>query len=479
MVLSELIAKKGITFAFTFKERKAWIASKLADFFYKNSRRGTLLYIALQAAKGNVESARKRLNNYQENVHLLHKLSQNLKTFKIGNKYLVNKIFKLADSWEIPLQVPRQIQDPFPFSSRKKVSPFNCKIKTSSKEIFHVITDDHEWSITPGKSNGKPFLSIYEAEVQLIKKGRLINNIAADCGVPWTHLIDIGSYMLISKAAEHFPDTWGRIVDEFHNFLTETISTGNDLGVHAHLDKSHLAAEKFEADRVWIKSRAKTWGELEGIGYANNPETKLGMVVAGKKLVEKYGQMADPDFRAYFFRAGKYATGSNFQQTWNSMKAVKMSGLSITSDALLIDGITESLGRPASETVYCAKLDCPWQHADIENEDFIIQALPVRTEDLSVYSVIEYARAYAKDPKTLERLIKTALSGNGFVISIDHDIEINSSSGGEAWDCLDPDKGDWRHLRNYLQAIKKAGVFQYVTTACLYGNISSMFKFDV
>ena len=67
---------------------------------------------------------------------------------------------------------------------------------------MHVIAEDHEWSITPGKSEGKNHLTLYEARIQLVEKGKVINKICQEAKVPWSHLIDYGSYLMIKKAGD-------------------------------------------------------------------------------------------------------------------------------------------------------------------------------------------------------------------------------------------------------------------------------------
>jgi hypothetical protein len=125
------------------------------------------------------------------------------------------------------------------------------KFKSSPEgRVYHIITEDHELATIPGKSEGQPWLSLRAARIQLVDKGRLVNRIAGDCGTPWTHLIDIGSYTVIKAASEQYPDTWGDVLAEFEAFMSETIATGNDLGVHVHSDKSWLAVERIEPERV-------------------------------------------------------------------------------------------------------------------------------------------------------------------------------------------------------------------------------------
>jgi hypothetical protein len=339
------------------------------------------------------------------------------------------------------------------------------QFKNSGGRTLHIVTDDHEWSVAPGKSEGKPFLSLREAEIQLVKKGRLINRIATECGVPWTHLIDIGSYSLIEKAAADFPHTWGRLLEDFREFLVETISSGNDLGIHAHPDKSPLAALRFEADKIWITNSAPTWGELpEGTSNSDNSETKLGMLMSCKRLIEQYGKLANPSYEASFFRAGRYSTGRDKAETVSSMNALWQAGIKVSSDSLELDGVTESLGRPAGETVYLAKFGAPWEMADQhENRDKIhIQALPLRTKAFPVYSVVGAARKYSRDKKFVSKLVDALSGGNGYLISIDHDVEIGNSALGGRWDCLDVDKGDWNHLRRYLDTLQKTDLFKFV-----------------
>jgi len=473
VLFSEILAKYGIRCAFKNRINRAILFSFLADIFSKVSVRGTALYSYLRLLNNDMSKALRRYEYLQKNANELNKLSNQLNIYKIRKSSIIPKIYSLKQSWRKKIIIPRQFQQP---KTDKKIFRSNILsnsyFRNESDHILHLITDDHEWSITPGKSEGKPYLSIHEAEIQLVEKGKLINQIAAECEIPWTHLIDIGSYLLIKKAAEYYPQTWGELVEKFHEFLTETILTGNDLGIHVHPDKSHLAAEKYEVDKIWIKEEVPTWGELCGVGESNNLESKLGLLLAGKKLVEEYGKLGNPNYKAVFFRAGKYSTGRNFKETCDSMEALWKAGLYICSDALLIDGVFDSLGRPPSQTVYMAKYGYPWKIAEKRQNIIHVQALPFRSKDFAYYSVIECARIYNKDSKIINRIIKEVSNGSKYIISMDHDIEIGNEVRGGRWDSLDATKGDWKYIKNYLIALKKTNKFRFINTQEFAKNLN-------
>lgn len=323
--------------------------------------------------------------------------------------------------------------------------------------VYHLITEDHELTTTPGKSDGNPWLSLREARIQLIEKGRIVNRIAENCGTPWTHLIDIGSYTVLKSAAEQYPGTWGEVLAEFTAFLAETTTSGNDLGVHVHPDKSFLAVEKVEADHVWITRHTPGWGELTRFGKMEDPSSKLGLVFAGKKLVEQYARQVAPDFQAMFFRSGAFATGSTLFETSESLDALSRVGLWVGSDALAMDGITESLGR-TKNVIYRAAFEAPWMETA---ENGMIQALPLQTRDFPVYSVVEAARRYAHDKQSLARLEQYAIN-KGCLTAFDHDIEINNTKMGGRWDDLNPSSGDWAALAGYLEGVGRSKAFRCI-----------------
>jgi len=331
-------------------------------------------------------------------------------------------------------------------------------------KVYHIITEDHELTKTPGKSETHPWFSIKEARVQLIEKGRMVNRIALNCGTPWTHLIDIGSYTVLKAAAEKFPATWGGILSEFEAFLTETIATGSDLGVHVHPDKSWLVIDKIESDRVYFNPSVLGWGNLGRFGNAENPSSKVGFLAEGRKLVERCGKLADPGFQPRFFRSGSYNMGSTLFEVSESVSALCYVGLNVGSDALEMDGITESLGRDG-RAIYNAAWESIW---DEDHKSNFLQMLPLRAEFMPVYSVVDAARLYQKDSMLIAKVGKKA-KGLNVLVSMDHDIEIGNAKSGGRWDDLDPNSEDWKALSNYLTAIGNSNHFQCVRARDVVG----------
>ena len=333
-----------------------------------------------------------------------------------------------------------------------------CEFKPPLEgRVYHIITEDHELTTTPGKSDGRPWLSLREARIQLVDKPRLVNRIASDCGTPWTHLIDIGSYTVIKAAAEQYPATWAEVLAEFEAFMTETIASGNDLGVHVHSDKSWLAIERIEPERIWLTRRVPGWGQLHRFGRIDDLSSKMGFTAAGKELVEKCGRRARPSYRALFFRAGSYNVGATLFETAESMDAVRSAGLCVNNEALEMDGITESLGR-TPDNRYSLFNDTPWIADHARNG---LQASPLRTRDFPVYSIVETARRYFGDRRVLDRLERNASSVK-YLVAIDHDTEIGNAKAGGQWDDLNPASGDWKALADYLRDLGQSQAFSCV-----------------
>ena len=402
------------------------------------------------------DKAIKAFNIYKQKAALLINLARSIERYNTKNKYLGPRIFSLTQTWKEKFPIPRQIE----FLGEEKLIAKNSQINVfdfkSQNEVLHVIAEDHEWSITPGKSEGKNYLSLREARIQLVEKGRIVNKICQEAGVPWSHLIDYGSYLMIKRAGMLFPNSWGELLEEFDSFFLETIKTGNDLGIHVHPDKSFLAAKKIEEDKIFIDfENLKTWGELNEIGSVEDPLSKFGMIVGCKNLLEESARKFDPQFKANFFRAGSYSMGTTIEQTRTSILTLLKAGIFVSSDALLMDGITESIGRLSNECVYNARHSSPWVKEDTNLEEFFIQALPLRTKQLARYCVMDMARIYDRKPNVLEDIITEARNGQGYIISVDHDIDIGISKYGGKWDSLDENKGDFKLLKKYIFALSK------------------------
>ena len=456
-ITSEFMGKLGIDLAFKKKENLALIFAYASKLLFSGSRRGSLLLSYLYIRHNKMDKAVKIFGTYEKRTPLLINLAKAVEKYKTKNKYLVPRIYSLTQTWNKSLPIPRQIQS---FKNQGLISSPSFNINSyefkSSEEILHVIAEDHEWSITPGKSEGKKYLTLREARIQLVEKGRIVNKICQEAGVPWSHLIDFGSYLMIKRAALLFPNSWGELLEELHLFFIETIKTGNDLGIHVHYDKSFLAAEKIEEDRIFINNgHLNTWGELEEFGTIEDSLSKFGMVAGCKNLLEEYGKKVDPEFSANFFRSGSYSMGTTIEQTKNSIEVLLKAGILVSSSALAIDGITESIGRLSKECVYNAKFSSPWEKENNYSNKLFIEALPLRTKYLARYCVMDMARLYNRKTRVLEDVIQEAQKGQGYIISVDHDIDIGFSKYGGSWDSLDENTGDFKILKKYIIGLSK------------------------
>jgi len=405
-----------------------------------------------------------RINTFNQNsklnvlqIDFLHKYFHKLKYLN----YFDHKLTLIRNSYKNIIETPRQLIDIDNYNNK---SLYKTQfIKNLENNILHLATDDHEWSISQRKSHGKPYLTISEAEIQLIKKGYLINKISRDYGVPWTHLIDAGALNFLEEASNIFPHSWGEVYLNFCQFLTDTKKEGNDLGLHLHPEKSSLAIDKIESDKIWIKNQIPLFGEITRNQLLYNSNTQKKLLSNGIKTIELHARKVDSSFSVRFFRAGKYSTGRNFYESAETMNALSQSGISISSDSLEFDYLNESLGRDANQTVFFSKVGFPWKIEEDKSKCNFIQALPLRTKVFPYYSILAYSHLYSHNKNVLKKLIKSAWEGNRIIISIDHDIDFGAQSKG-GWRNLNENTGDWLCLRNYLDALHKQKCIKFINT---------------
>jgi hypothetical protein len=149
--------------------------------------------------------------------------------------------------------------------------------------------------------------------------------------------------------------------------------------------------------------------------------------------------------------------GSTLFEVSESVSALCYVGLNVGSDALEMDGITESLGRDGC-AIYNAAWESIWEE---DHKSNFLQMLPLRAEFMPVYSVVDAARLYQKDSMLIAKVEKKA-KGLNALVSMDHDIEIGNAKSGGRWDDLDPNSEDWKAISNYLTAIGNSNHFKCV-----------------
>jgi hypothetical protein len=317
-----------------------------------------------------------------------------------------------------------------------------------SGEPWHVITEDHEISWSVGKGELQDGVTVWQAYVQLVAKGRAINAIAQAAGTPWTHMIDVGAYWLLKVAANEYPRTWGLVLDEFESFLRETVIMGHDLGLHIHTEKSPLALRHLDGSSAVFHLDAERWADLPAVRSDGGSVDRGRIIQAGKRWLQDAVSALDPGFTVMAFRPGAYHMGSSLSDTGASYAVVEAAGIRVFSEALEMDGITESVSR-ASNPVYRFRPPVAW-NADPTGR--LLQVLPARLPSMPVYSVLSAARQTAHGRNVLSE-VRAYARTNGVILSLDHEINVGEARYGGKWDELDLRRGDWPLLRQYLEAV--------------------------
>ena len=343
-------------------------------------------------------------------------------------------------------------------STRGPLGPaVECQIRRSVDDRpWHIITEDHELSWSPGKGEASLKVGVWQAYVQLVGKGRVINEIARSAGTPWTHMIDVGAYWLLQLAGYLHPSSWGVVLGEFEDFLRETLWMGHDIGLHVHTEKSPLALGSLSSEVARFRAGPR-WADLPVAGGGPGGPDRRTILAAGKAWIEAAVATVAPAFRVMAFRPGAYFMGETPEGAAQSYACAASLGIPVFSEALEFDGITESLGR-STQPAY--RFD-PGQAWCPVSSGALLQLLPLRMSGMPVYSVLRAARLHARGDGVLGRLEASAAVA-GLALSIDHEIDIGSSRHGGSWSELDPSRGEWPVLSRYLHDLQGRGSFACV-----------------
>lgn len=333
--------------------------------------------------------------------------------------------------------------------------------------VLLTVTEDHE--IQEERGN----LTTSALQRLLVEKSRF----AADLGYPWTHMVEVGSTLAMADwASDRGDDAWHELRREVRQHLAEEVRRGHDLQPHLHTFNDpayphfpYRAAEgSWQPDLRFLLTGAELRGDWASVcpppreeetgepGESPRFLDRLESVARAVGQLEGVGRLGSPDFRPALWRSGLLEYGeSPADRAW--------SGVALRRAGLLADSDRNKPGSPRAGAVPPAFF-ADWQQPFEPRPGGPLLQLPI---------VANLEGDYLMGTRSLERRLRQcvdAVSRNGepapgahlFTV-LTHDKFINARRGREELR-LDNEYGDWRTIREHLEAWQRAGA-ELVTAA--------------
>jgi hypothetical protein len=351
--------------------------------------------------------------------------------------------------------------DPYKFIQRNYLDFDDNK----EGEILFLLTEDSE--------RGRSPMTPHNTEVDLVQKPRLADKIANQYGIRWTHMVDIGSGLLLLKWASETSQSeeWKRVYLNRIETIVNSYKNGHDIQLHLHsynipyspdfrwrhnpknnsiyFEPSNyiLYSDHYRTYRGWASS-------YKDFGDKGRAFTRVGSLIHGKNILEGMLKPYFPEYRTIFFRAGGYDFGDNKEEVIESFEAL--------SEAQFLAGsnLTKGSLHPSRRRTYefSAAVDKNVFEVGIKPESVILEILPTAPPILFGFSWRNISPL--DHPKVICEICQSLIDKQGKVkpgihIILEnfhiHTINIDKDN----WDTIDPCIGDWKNLEYHFKYLKE------------------------
>ncbi len=313
--------------------------------------------------------------------------------------------------------------------------------------LLLTVTEDHE--IHEERGLFSPDL----IERVLVDKSQA----AADQGVPWTHMVEVGSVLAMTRAAAPRGDAWRRLWTAVRRHLVDEVARGHDVQPHLHTfnDPAYghfpytLEDDGWRPSLPFLLTEAQRRGDFSTVtpppGVADDVagiHDRLQAVEGAVAQLESVGRLGSSDYRALLWRSGllEYGEGAA-DEAWSAV-ALRRAGLVAGSDVLVS-------GETASSTAF----PCGWTQPGCQDVHGPLLQLPI---------VANLEGSYLQGTRRLRKLARRCLDavrarpGVHLFTLLTHDKFINARRGRDEFQ-HDPAYGDWPLIRHHLDAWQSWG----------------------
>jgi tetratricopeptide (TPR) repeat protein len=360
-------------------------------------------------------------------------------------------------------------------------------VKRDEKEegrILFVLTEDHERLGDFPSSDDTPDIpdvDPYEINTDLIQKSLFADKIADEHGIKWSHIIDIGSSFLRLKwiQDQHHGNQWDTVWDNMNAYLKQATAGGHDVQLHIHgyaIPGNKLFRQYFDndTDRIRFKDnivRPEIVHDIHGawsenfiqLGEYDKPDSRVGSIFQGIKILEGELRGANPSYRNLFFRAGEYEFGRGESSVRKSIIALKKNKILCDSDAIYGSPFRRGFKffNRVGNNVYFSKPDNILERA-------------VSLLDIGLLEIVPVAqindRNYVRPVDSGEHIkfnYDFCMSGGKIrneIFIIMEMYHLGNTNWAHQWDKFDVDYEDWGRMNNHFSYIKNnCPKMEYVT----------------
>ena len=310
--------------------------------------------------------------------------------------------------------------------------------------LLLTVTEDHE--IHEERGVFSPELM----ERVLVDKSKA----AADQGAPWTHMVEVGSVLAMTRTAAAQGGAWKRLWTAVRRHLVDEVARGHDLQPHLHTfnDPAYdhfpyaLEDDGWRPSLPFLLTEAQRRGDFATVTLppgttGDGVHDRLQAVERAVAQLESVGRLGSPDYRPLLWRSGllEYGDG-DADEAWSAV-ALRRAGLVAGSDVMVSgDGPTTAFpsgwARPARRDAHGPLLQLP--------------------------IVANLEGSYLQGKRRLRKLARRCLDavrqrpGVHLFTLLTHDKFINARRGRDEFQ-HDPAYGDWALMRHHLDAWQAGG----------------------
>jgi hypothetical protein len=320
--------------------------------------------------------------------------------------------------------------------------------------ILIAITEDHELQEERGSYQAADLESL------IVNKS---TRAAGLCGVPWTHMVEVGSAVDVPAWAAERSLAWRGVSASHAAHLGEELARGNDVQAHLHaFNRPGQPGFPFwmEGDELRVEDRflatpaAARGAWAHGVGGRERIDMLAAAVreLEGAVLGGLQGDSSSPrSHRVLVWRSGLLETGDDDADRAWTMVALRRAGLIACSD----------ISKPASplataKPAFISSHERPFEPAT----DGTIVQMPIAVNLEGDYLMGPAALA-VRAHRSVAAIEDTP--GVHLFTLLTHDKFLGARAGGDEWD-LGPDTFDVRCVRRHVAAWQEAGA-EFVTAS--------------
>jgi len=347
--------------------------------------------------------------------------------------------------------------------------------KNDEGRVLFVLTEDHEQGGDFPHTDDTPDIidkDPYEINIDLVQKGLVADSIASKYGIKWSHIVDIGSSFLNLQwiQNEKHGGQWDNVLDDTTYWMKKAISDGHDIQLHIHaynIPDNKLFRQYYDSDnnKIMFKDNIYrvdddqgahgAWAEnYTNVGSYLDPQSRVGSIFRGIKILEEELHEIDPFYRTIFFRAGEYEFGSSETTISKSVYSLQKNKILCGSDSIEGSPFTRDFKffNRIGDNVYFSKPDDIHEKATTLIDIGLLEILPVPKSNANNY--ITPTDDWKNVKYNYELCFENGKIKNDIYIIMEM-YHLNNVNWANGWDRIDLEFGDWKKIDDHFKYIKK------------------------